>query len=469
MPPSTPRDQLSSKRAGVTRRRALITGAVTAATIPGVLSKRSMAASRNDVIRVAIIGMGGRAQAHARAILELEQDPDVPVELVGVCDCDSSKLGKAVDGWSERAGRSLRGYDDLRRVLDDPNIDAVSMATPNHWHSLGVIWACDAGKDCYVEKPGSHNIVEGRAMVQAAAKSGRIVQHGTQCRSSPNIREGIEKLHQGIIGDVYFARGIAYKIRGNLGQHAPRPVPAGLNWDAWCGPAAVRPFSNFNHRRWHWVWDYGNGEIGNQGVHQMDILRWGLKRDSHPMQASSVGTNYMQEQVHKSSAETPGVLSTSLKWDDGMMVEFEVRDWYTNAEAGFRDRYPFVQKDFPVGAIFLGTEGTMIIPDYSSYYTFLGREREEGPSASEPGSPISDTPHFKNWLQAIVSQDASKLNAPIKHGHYSSALCHLANIAYRVDRTVAFDPESESIANDEAANALLTRPARPGYVPTQAT
>jgi predicted dehydrogenase len=327
-----------------------------------------------------------------------------------------------------------------------------------------VIWGCQAGKDVYVEKPGSHNIFEGRKMVEAARKYDRIVQHGTQCRSSHNIIEGIEKLHEGVIGDVYYARGIAYKIRGDLGKHAPRPVPDGLDWNAWCGPAPVHEFSNFQHRRWHWIWDYGNGEIGNQGVHQMDILRWGLKLDGHPIQASSVGTNYMQEKVHQSSAETPGVLSTSMKWDNGKMITFEVRDWYTNAEAGFRDKYPFVQKDFPVGTIFLGTEGTMIIPDYSSYYTFLGRDREPGPSAFEEGSPISNLPHFRNWVLAVRSRRREDLSAEIEQGHYSSALCHLANIAYRVDRTVKFDPQNEKFIGDAEADALLTRPEREGFV-----
>ena len=192
----------------------------------------------------------------------------------------------------------------------------------------------------------------------------------------------------------------------------------------------------------------------------MDILRWGLKLDSHPVQASSVGTNYMQKQVHKSSAETPGVLSTSLRWENGQMIEFAVRDWYTNAEAGFRDKYPFVQKDFPVGAIFLGTEGTLIIPDYSSYYTFLGRKREPGPSAHEEGSPISNLPHFRNWALAMRSRQREDLSADIQHGHMSSALCHLANIAYRVDRTVNFDPETERFIDDKDADALLTRAER---------
>ena len=426
---------------------------------PAIVSGRNL----NGRMRIAVIGMGGRASSHAESLIKLEQDA-VEVELAGVCDCDQSKLDKAVADWTARAEHKVAGYDDMRRALDDSTIDAVTYATPNHWHSLGVIWGCQAGKDVYVEKPGSHNIFEGRKMVEAARKYNRIVQHGTQCRSSANIREGIQKLHEGVIGDVYFARGIAYKIRGNLGQHAPRPVPDGLDWDKWCGPAPVHEFSNFQHRRWHWIWDYGNGEIGNQGVHQFDILRWGLKLDTHPQTVSSIGTNYMQEKVHKSSAETPGVLAASLKWPDGKFVEFEVRDWYTNAEAGFRDRYPFVQKDFPVGAIFLGTEGTMIFPDYSSYRTFLGRERKPGPWKYEEGSPISDTAHFRNWIEACQSRRREDLTAEILEGHMSSALCHLANIAYRVDHTVHFDGSTESFHDDEAASALLTRTERDPYV-----
>ncbi len=283
-----------------------------------------------------------------------------------------------------------------------------------------------------------------------------------------NIVEGIQKLHEGIIGDVYMARGIAFKVRLNLGKHTPTPIPDDLDWNKWCGPAPMNEYSRFMHRSWHWVWDYGNGEIGNQGVHQFDILRWGLKLDTHPETISSMGTNYIQEKLHGSSAQTPGLQTASLKWPDGKFIEFEVRDWYTNAEAGFRDTYPFVQKDFPVGAIFLGTEGTMIFPDYSSYRTFLGRKREEGPWAFEEGSPISDLPHFQNWIAACRSRKPSDLSAEILEGHMSAALCHLAGIAYRVDHTVHFDTETETFPGDEQASALLTRPARAPYtVPAQ--
>jgi predicted dehydrogenase len=418
----------------------------------------------NDRIRVAVVGMGGRSQAHANSLIQLEKEGSYQFDFAAVCDCDATKLGNAIKTWSDRAGHSIGAYDDLRRVLDDKAIDAVTYATPNHWHALGVRWACEAGKDVYVEKPGSHNVVEGRKMVEAAAKYKRIVQHGTQCRSSPNIIEGIRRLHAGVIGDVYFARGIAYKIRNGLGKHEPRAVPKGLDWNAWCGPAPVREFSDFHHRKWHWVWDYGNGEIGNQGVHQFDILRWGLKLDSHPTTISSVGTNYMQSQIHQSDAETPGHMSTTMKWPNGKLIEFEVRDWYTNSEAGFRDQYPFVQKNFPVGAIFLGSKGTMIFPDYSSYRTFLGPNQEPGPFAFEEGSPMSETSHFRNWLQAVRSRRSDQLTAEILEGHMSSALCHLANIAYRLDRTIRFDGQSESFIDDAEANDLLTRPERTPFI-----
>ncbi len=456
MPPIIRREFLKST--------ASIGAAAATFAAPAILRAQNV----NERLRIGVVGMGGRSQAHADSLVELEAETGQNIEFAAVCDCDESKRNAAVEVYGKRTGHSVAGFDDMRRMFDDDSIDAVTFATPNHWHSLCAIWACQAGKDVYVEKPGSHNIFEGRKMVEAARKYDRIVQHGTQCRSSKNIVEGIQKLHAGIIGDVYLARGIAYKIRGDLGQHAARPVPAGLDWDQWCGPAPVHEFSNFQQRRWHWIWDFGNGEIGNQGVHQFDIIRWGLQRDSHPVLVQSMGTDYMQDKVHNSSTETPGVQTSSMKWDDGTFAEFEVRDWYTNAEAGFRDKYPFVQKDFPVGTIFLGSEGYMIFPDYSSYYTFLGPKREEGPSAFEADSPIMNTDHFRNWLAACRSRNREDLSAEILEGHMSAALCHLSNIAYRTERTLHFDPDKERFVNDPEADALLTRKPRPPYdVPTQ--
>jgi predicted dehydrogenase len=445
----------------LSRRNALTAGTVaaTAFAFPSIVRARNL----NSKLRVAVVGMGGRANSHTSSLAELEKDTSLNIELGGVCDCDQRKTANAIRACQEKTGHEIAGYDDLRRLLDDKSIDAVTYATPNHWHALGVIWGCQAGKDVYVEKPGSHNIFEGRKMVEAARKYDRIVQHGTQCRSSQNIVDGMKHLHDGLIGEVYFGRGIAYKIRRSHGKNETRPAPDNLQWDAFCGPAPLRPYSTFHQTKWHWIWDFGNGEIGNQGVHQMDLLRWGMKIDQHPTTVSAMGTNYIQENLFKSDAETPGLLSSMLKWPDGKMITFEVRDWYTNAEAGFRDQYPFVQKDFPVGAIFLGTKGTMVFPDYSSYYSFLGDKREPGPSAYQPGSPISDTPHFRNWISAVRSRNRAILAADILEGHMSSALCHLSNIAYRVDETLHFDATGEQFKGNEKASALVSRPARPPY------
>jgi predicted dehydrogenase len=262
------------------------------------------------------------------------------------------------------------------------------------------------------------------------------------------------------------ARGISYKLRGDLGRGGPSPVPEGLNWDAWLGPAPRQPYSTFRHRRWHWIWDFGNGDLGNQGVHQLDIIRWAMDLDEHPTKVQSMGGSL----VFDDDAETPKIQTAAWQWAGReILVTFEVRNWYTNSEAGFRDRYPFVQVDFPVGTIFLGTEGYMILPDYSSYYTFLGAKQEPGPSASEEGHPIKNLEHFQNWIAAVRSRKPEDLNAEITQGHYSSALCHLANIAYRTGRTLRFDPETEQFVDDEEANELLTRePREPYAVPEEA-
>jgi predicted dehydrogenase len=413
--------------------------------------------SANDRVRVAVCGLRGRGREHVAAVHELR---DENVELAALCDCDRSNLESAAKAYEELSGEKAVLYDQMRKMLDDESIDAVSYATPNHWHALGAIWACQAQKDVYVEKPGSQNVFEGRKMVEAAGKYGRIVQHGTQNRSSPNIREAINQLAEGVIGDVYMARGISYKLRGHLGNDVTSLPPAGLDWDAWVGPAPEQPFSNFRHRRWHWLWDFGNGDLGNQGVHQLDLIRWAMGLDGHPTKVQSMGGNL----VFDDDAQTPKIQTAAWQWAGRkILVTFEVRNWYTNSEAGFRDEYPFVQEQFPVGTIFFGTEGYMILPDYSSYYTFLGPKREPGTSAAEEGHPIKNLEHFQNWIAAVRSRKPEDLNAEITEGHYSAALCHLANVAYRTGRTLEFDPEAEQFVDDEEANQLLTRPPREPY------
>ncbi|MHC4404538.1 MAG: Gfo/Idh/MocA family protein, partial [Planctomycetota bacterium] len=355
----------------------------------------------------------------------------------------------------------LAKYNDQRKLFDDPTIDAVSFATPDHWHALQTIWACQAVKDVYVEKPGTHNLFEGRQMVAAARKHNRMVQHGTQNRSSPNVMEGIRKLQEGVIGDLYMARGIDYKIRGNLGKHEPAPVPEGLDWDAWVGPAPMQPYSPFRHRRWYWTDDFASGCFANQAVHELDILRWGLGLNEHPTKIQAMGGQF----VHDDDRQSPTHVVMAYQFGNPKpLVTYEHRSWYTNAEAGFRDVYPFVQPDFPVGTIFFGSEGYLIIPDYSSYYTFLGPKREPGPSAAEEGHPMMDLPHFQNWVAAIRSRNHEDLNADIAEGHKSMALCLLAKAAYKLGRTLTFDPETETCPGDDEANRLLAPRFREPYV-----
>jgi len=440
------------------RRSFLKTSAVAAAGVSAIGVPAVARAGAGGRVRVAVVGLGGRGQNHVQSLHELAAEN---VELAAFCDCDEGSLNRSATAFEKLSGRKVALFGDLRKLLDDKSIDAVTFATPNHWHSLGVIWACQAGKDAYVEKPGSHNVFEGRKMVEAVRSHRRIVQHGTQCRSSANIREGIEKLRQGAIGKVYLARAVVFKIRGAIGRLKPEPVPKGLNWDAWLGPAPQQPYSSTRRRGWHYLWDFGNGQLGNQGVHQMDLIRWGLGLDTHPVRIQSMGGRY----THDDDQQTPDTQICACQFAGReLLVEVEVRNWYTNTEAGMGERYPFVDHQSVVGVIFLGRDGYMLFPDYSSYYTFLGKDRQPGPSRSAQGEPMMDTEHFRNWLTAVRSRNPSDLAAPIEEGHLSSSLCHLANVAQRTGRTVLFDPKTERVPNDEEANRLLSRRYRLPYV-----
>ena len=416
------------------------------------------AGSANNRVRVAVVGLGGRGRvSHCGALLELVKEN---VEIAALCDCDEKRLHLAADEVEKRSGKRPATFADERKLLEDQSIDAVSLATPNHWHALETIWACQAGKDVYVEKPGSHNIFEGRKMVEAARKYNRIVQHGTQCRSSKKIREGIQKLKEGVIGRVYMARAPIFKLRAG-GRNQFGPVPTGMNWDRWLGPAPEAPYNGLAVARWRFLKEYGNGEIGDQGVHQLDIIRWALDLDTHPNKVQSMGGNF----VHKDDEDTPSNLVFACQYESrNLLVQCETREGYTNSEAGMGIEYPFVDHQNVVGVIFFGTEGYMIIPDYSSYYVFLGAKRTPGPSASVPGNPMMDTDHFRNWIAAVRSRKPGDLYAEIEEGHRSSALAHLANAAYRTGRTLTFDTNTERFVGDAEADKLLTRPYRTPYV-----
>lgn len=428
-------------------------GLTTGAAVVGAAAVARSGASPNDRVRVGVCGVQGRGWAHIRALHQLAYEN---VEIAALCDVHEGFLDEAARRYKNLSGREVARYNDMRRMIDDKSIHGVTFATPNHWHALGTIWACQADKDVYVEKPGTQNFAEGRKVIEAARTYKRMVQHGTQCRSSDNIREGMARLKEGVIGRVYMARIVNYKLRAKSpGRHEPQPVPKGFNWDMWLGPGPKIPFSHFHWQRYNWRWDFGVGDIGNQGVHQLDIVRWGLGMNTHPTKIQAMGGNLFHPD---SDCECPNTMVVAYRYGDGnVLVTCETRDGYTNAEAGMGIEYPFVDHRNVVGVIFIGTKGYMIIPDYSSYHTFLGAQRERGPSKSVEGNPMMDTDHFRNWVQAIRSRNSADLNADIAEGHLSAALVHLANIAYRTGRTVDFDPKKERFPNDAEANALLAR------------
>ncbi len=430
----------------INRRKFLKDTGVTAAAVGlGLFGSRTILGGigPNDTIRVAVIGVKGRGGNHIESFKKLPK-----VEVAALCDVDERELEGAAKSLAGPNGNGKRPdlYTDIRKLLEDKSIDAVSIATPNHWHSLASIWACQAKKDVYVEKPCSHNVSEGRRLVEAARKHDRIVQHGTQCRANKGIKEAMRQLREGVIGDVYMARALCYKWRNTIGRKKEEEAPKGVHYDLWLGPAPVRPFTqNRFHYEWHWNWAYGNGDIGNQGVHQMDIARWGLGVGL-PKKVQSMGGHYMFDD----DQETPNTQVATFEFPEAKkMLVFEVRHWVTNAEG---------EAPCHVGVLFYGSEGYMVIPSYDSFSTFLGRKREPGPKGSGGGN------HFENFIGAVRSRKREELEAEIEEGHRSSALCHLANVAYRLGRTVEFDPKSETCGGDKEANALLTREYRRPYV-----
>ena len=414
----------------------------------------------NERIRVGLVGLGGRMHSHAGSLAALAQTDNV--EIAAICDCDQNKLASAAKDYPELEGLKLKTYTDQRKLFDDKSIDAVSFSTQDHWHALQTIWACQAGKDVYVEKPPTYCIWEGRKMVEAARKYQRMVQIGTQNRSSPNVIEGMQKLKEGVIGKLYMARAISYKLRGNLGKHNPQPVPQGLDWDGWVGPAKMVEYSNFHHRRWYWIENFASGDAANQLVHDVDKVRWGLGLENHPVTVMCLGDRYVPGD--NDDADTPNTLAFLCKWaENNALVTVENRHWYTNSEAQMRDKYPFMAENQCVGEIFFGSEGYMIIPNYVSYHTFLGPKNEPGPfktASADFNWANESVPHFRNWIAAIRSRKHQDLTADVEEGHKSATVCHLAKISAKLGRSVHFDPQTERFVNDAEADKFLKREYR---------
>jgi predicted dehydrogenase len=408
------------------------------------LAARRASTGPNDTIRAAVLGVNGRGTAHIGGF-----NGTKGVEVAVLCDPDQVVLDRRATDLEKRSDKKVARETDLRKVFDRKDVDVVGIATPNHWHSLAAIWAVQAGKDVYVEKPGSHNIYEGRKLVEAAKKHNRIVQHGVQLRSSEAVREAVDHLRKGTIGKVYMARGLVFRNRPSIG-HAKDPdtPPPTLDWNVWQGPAQERAFSKrLVHYNWHWHWDYGNGDVGNQGVHETDMCLWGLGLETFPTEIVATGGKFLFDD----DKETPDVLSSSYLFPEtNQMIEFEVRPWATNTEAGVG-----------VGNIFYGSDGYLVIKGYNSYETFLGPRGEPGPKRSDR-DPLRA--HFANFIEAVSKRDTSVQHGPVETAHTSSGLAHLGNIAYRLGRKLRFDPKAEKFIGDTEADSMLTRRYRAPFV-----
>jgi predicted dehydrogenase len=421
----------------------------------------------NDRINVAVIGTRSRGSAHIRSFCALKDSMNVWVTTL--CDVDEQFFKERAKLVTDTYGITPKNEWDMRKVFDDKNIHVVSFATPNHWHALGTIWACQAGKHVYVEKPVCHNIFEGRKMIQAARKYNVRVQAGFQNRSGSNMNDAMKFLHDGGIGEVYMARGLCINPRDSFGIAKDSEPPASLHYDMWLGPAPWRPYNEKRvHYNWHWFWDTGCGDTGNQGPHQFDVARWGMGKNVHPVSVYSTGEIYGID-PKECAQETPNTQTTVLKYSDGKMIEFETRGRYSNAEASV---------GITVGNIFYGTEGYLELKGeparpwkafrHREKVPFAGSEDEatgQGQKPDRVGSVGSVTGgHWANFIDAVRSGKDEDLNCDILEGHFSCTLVHMANISHRLGRELKFMGDYEKFANDPEADTMLSRNYRPPFV-----
>ncbi|HEX9795064.1 MAG TPA: Gfo/Idh/MocA family oxidoreductase [Planctomycetota bacterium] len=378
----------------------------------------------NQDLRVAVIGLNGRGNDLTHAFAAAEGS-----RVIALCDVDSAVLERRLGEFEQRHGYRPDGEADARRLFDRADIDAVAIATPNHWHALLTIWACQAGKDVYCEKPVSHNVFEGRKAVEAAAKYGRVVATGTQSRSSQGIQQAIAWLHEGGLGKIEVARGLCYKTRKSLGRVAgPTPIPASVDYDLWCGPADMLPLRRKSlHYDWHWVWNTGNGDIGNQGIHQMDIARWALGAESLSERVLSVGGRF----GYVDDGETPNTQFAVHEFPQGRLV-FEVRGLYENNGNQQQEGY----RGIKIGNV-IECEHGWVAMDTARAWAHdsegaLLRTFEAGPDAVRT--------HVANFLDCVQRRAPQDLANGILGGHLSSALCHTGNISHRVGRIT--EPEA---------------------------
>jgi predicted dehydrogenase len=433
-------------------------------TIGGMsLSPRSYASviGSNDRINLAVIGIRGQGGTHIDSWCTLKDNRNV--RLKTICDVDEQYFEAKSKVILDKTGTKPVTEWDLRKVFDDKEIDAVSLAIPNHWHALGTIWGCQAGKHVYVEKPACHNIFEGRKMIEASRKYNVRVQTGCQNRSINSVMEAIKFLHDGGIGDIYMAKGLCYKPRDSFGIAADSTPPASLHYEQWLGPAPYRPYNEKHvHYNWHWFWATGNGDTGNQGPHQFDIARWGMNKKEHPVTIYSSGGIFGID-PKECEQETPNTQTSLFRYSDGKLLEFETRGRYTNDESSLGIR---------IGNIFYGTEGYLEL-DGETWKAFRKREKQPfAGSATSDKKPVEPAylaapggaDHYANFIDAIRAGNNEALHCDINEGFHSSSLPLLANISYRLGRQLQFDGLKEKFVNDPEADKMLTREYREPFV-----
>ncbi|HSY18815.1 MAG TPA: Gfo/Idh/MocA family oxidoreductase [Candidatus Acidoferrales bacterium] len=423
------------------RRTFLKTSALAAGTLAFSARSWAQVAGANGDVRVAVIGLNGRGKSHVSSLAAIKG-----VRIVALCDPDTAVLAKAkkLEGID---ASSVKTYTDLRELFADKDVDAVTVATPNHWHSLAGIWACQAGKDVYVEKPISHNIWEGRQFAAAAKKYNRIIQAGTQIRSGEGMQEAVAWVRAGNLGKIICSRGLCYKRRDSIGKTVgPQPIPATINYDVWSGPAPVLPSRRNSkkngsvHYEWHWFWPYGNGDVGNQGIHQMDVARWFLGEPGLPRHTFSIGgrvgydddgeTPNTQVIVHDYKTaplifEVRGLPSGAGKGADVDTANMNSAD-AADAQAATMDKYHGAS----IGIVVECEGGMVVVPNY---WSATAHDRDGKVIKEFKGHDR----HMQNYIDVIRSRKAADQYGPIDEGHVSSALCHLGNISHQVGRTMS--------------------------------
>ncbi len=423
----------------LTRRSFL--GASAAAMVAAGTMSRSTVFGANERIGVCVVGVNGQGNGHIRNYIN---SPDS--ELVAICDADERILYGRRDQIKNDDDIDVKTYVDIRDALADDDIDVISIASPNHWHALSAIWAVQAGKDVYVEKPASHNVFEGQQLIAAAREYDRIIQHGTQSRSNRTWMRDIQLLQSGeIIGPLHTARALGFKHgrRDSIGFADPEDPPEGLHWRLWQGPAVDQPYNPLYHPyNWHWFWKYGNGEIGNQGVHQMDIATWGMNKGM-PVSVYSAGGRY----TYEDQGETPNTNVATFTYADGTMLIFDVRNRFSNDEAGVR-----------VGNLFYGSDGYYVEGQgfFDRGDNLIELDEAEYPFPESAGA-------FQNFLNAVKSRDTNEIQGNMEDAHVSNTFCHLANISYRMGRSLNFNPDNETFVDAPEADALLTREYHPDF------